>query len=239
MGNWHNNHQIQSLQQQPSRIHTNSRYPIIGISQKDKPSTKPTEDLLTSPFETPLPAPAADIAAPPIPPNPQKDAILSALSQTLTQQIRSTYDSNMGAIPSLRAQQSALQSTLTAISNEISQLNDLQVLLSSNEAILHKAMHDADQVMEDAKHRKVPIVDEVLVAPTIVAGQLYALVADERSIEDCRSVLSRALDRGRIAPDVWAKVFLIFFFSPLLFPLPPMLSPFIIFLPVETNELSS
>lgn len=224
MENWHNKYHLQSLQQQSSGIHTDSRFPIIGISQKNKPSTKPMEDLLTSPFETPLPAPAADVAPPPIPPNPQKDAILSALSQTLTQQIRSTYDSNMGAIPPLRAQQSALQSTLTAINNEISQLNDLQVLLSSNEAILHKAMHNADQVMEDAKHRKIPGVDEVLVAPTIVAGQLYALVADQRSIEDCRGVLGRALDRGRIAPEVWAKVLFSFpfFLLSLSFPSYPL-----------------
>ena len=60
--------------------------------------------------------------------------------------------------------------------------------------------------MEDAKHRKVPGVDEVLVVPTVVAGQLYELVADERSLEECRGVLAKALDRGRVGGDVWAKV---------------------------------
>lgn len=67
-------------------------------------------------------------------------------------------------------------------------------------------MRDADGVMEAAKHRKVPGVDEVLVAPTVVAGQLYELVADERSLEECRAVVGKALDRGRIGGDVWAKV---------------------------------
>lgn len=66
-------------------------------------------------------------------------------------------------------------------------------------------MRDADKVMEDAKHRKVPGVDEVLVAPTVVAGQLYELVADERSLEECRAAVGKALDRGRIGGDVWAK----------------------------------
>jgi ESCRT-I complex subunit TSG101 len=112
----------------------------------------------------------------------------------------------MATIPPLRAQQSALHTTLSAMNREISQLNDLQSLLNSNETILHQAMRDADQVMEDAKHRKVPSVDDVLVAPTVVARQLYELVADETSLEECRGVVGRALDRGRIGGDVWAKV---------------------------------
>lgn len=112
----------------------------------------------------------------------------------------------MSAIPPLRAQQTALTSTLNAVNTEISQLNDLEKLLSSNEAILHQAMRDADKVLEDAKRREVPKIDEVLVAPTLVAGQLYEAVAEQRAIEDCRGLLGRALDKGRIGGAVWAKV---------------------------------
>ena len=167
---------------------------------------KLTEDLLTSPFETPLPAITTNIAPPPIPPNPEKDALLAALSQTLTQQIHSTHAANVTAIPPLQAQQAALHATLAAFNREIAQLNNLDPLLASNEEILHQAMRDADKVMEDAKHRDVPAVDDVLVAPTVVAGQLYELVADERSLEECRRVVGKALDRGRIGGDIWAKV---------------------------------
>ena len=60
--------------------------------------------------------------------------------------------------------------------------------------------------MEEAKHREVPAAEDVLVAPTVVAGQLYELVAEVRSIEDCRAVLARALDKGRLGGDIWAKV---------------------------------
>ena len=88
----------------------------------------------------------------------------------------------------------------------MTQLNELETLLSSNEAILHQAMRDADKVLDDAKRRTVPNIDEVLVAPTIVAGQLYANVAEERAIEDSRAVLGKALDRGRISGGLWAKV---------------------------------
>ncbi|KAL8767996.1 MAG: hypothetical protein Q9209_005667 [Squamulea sp. 1 TL-2023] len=172
---------------------------------QNPPKPKPQEDLLTSPFETALPAPVADIAPPPIPPNPQKDALLHALSQTLTQQIQSTYESNMSAIPPLRAQQAALNEALNSINQEITQLNDLQGLLDSNEKILRQAMLDADKVLEDAKRRDVPAVEEVLVAPTVVAGQLYENVVEERVLEECRTVVGKALDKGRVGGDVWAK----------------------------------
>ncbi|KAI4202666.1 MAG: hypothetical protein LQ346_001928 [Caloplaca aetnensis] len=111
----------------------------------------------------------------------------------------------MSAIPPLRAQQAALNETLASINREMSQLSDLQALLDSNEKILRQAMHDADKVLEDAKRRDVPAVEEVLVAPTVVARQLYENVVEERVLEECRAVIGKALDKGRIGGDVWAK----------------------------------
>ena len=67
-------------------------------------------------------------------------------------------------------------------------------------------MRDSDKVLEDAKRRTVPNIDDVLVAPTVVAGQLYQSVAEERAIEESRGVLGRALDKGKIGGGVWAKV---------------------------------
>ncbi|KAL9635015.1 MAG: hypothetical protein Q9164_003734 [Protoblastenia rupestris] len=192
----------QQQQKQQQQQQQTQRHPPT-TSQPSKP--KPPEDLLTSPFETALPVQSNNTAPPPIPPNPQKDALLSALSHTLTQQMQATHTSNMSAIAPLRAQQAALTSTLNAVNREISQLNDLEAMLSSNEAILHQAMRDADKTLEDAKRRKVPNVDDVLVAPTVVAGQLYQAVAGEKAIEDCRGVLGKALDKGRIGGVVWAK----------------------------------
>lgn len=68
-------------------------------------------------------------------------------------------------------------------------------------------MRDADGVIEEAKRRKDPPgVDEVLVAPTVVGGQLYELCAEERALEEARGVIGRGLDRGRVGVEVWAKV---------------------------------
>ena len=193
----------QMLYQQPHPQASFQQHLQQQSTQLQKPV--PSLDLLTSPFEAALPVQPTRVAPPPIPPNPQKDALLSALGQTLAEEVRSTYASNMSAISPLKAQQAALTTTLNNINKEISQLDELERLLSSNEAILHQAMRDADKVLEDAKRRQVPNVDEVLFAPTVVARQLYEAVADERAIEDCRTLLGKALDKGRIGSGVWAK----------------------------------
>ena len=198
--------QPQSHPQLPPKQNQQQTFSQPQPSRQSVSKPNPPDDLLTSPFEKAPPPQPTNIAPPPIPPNPHKDALLSALSQTLTQQINSTYASNLSALPPLRAQQTALTATLNAINAEMTQLNELETLLSSNEAILHQAMRDADKVLDDAKRRKVPNIDEVLVAPTIVAGQLYANVAEERAIEDSRAVLGKALDKGRIGGGLWAKV---------------------------------
>jgi len=90
--------------------------------------------------------------------------------------------------------------------SELSELQQLDATLSSNEKILHEALREADVVKESVGQRKAPTVDEVLVAPTVVGEQLYGLVADERGIADAMFVLSRALDKGRIEGDVFVKV---------------------------------
>ncbi|KAL9595885.1 MAG: hypothetical protein Q9179_004811 [Wetmoreana sp. 5 TL-2023] len=192
-------------QQQPGHLQSQQLL-YQPAAQQAPPKPKPQEDLLTSPFENTLPASTVDVEPPPIPPNPHKDALLQALSQTLTQQVQSAHASNMSAIPPLRAQQVALNETLSKINQEISQLSDLEGLLDSNEKILRQAMLDADQVLEDAKKKDVPAVEEVLVAPTVVAGQLYECVIEERVLEECRTVVGKALDKGRVGGDVWAKV---------------------------------
>jgi ESCRT-I complex subunit TSG101 len=70
-------------------------------------------------------------------------------------------------------------------------------------------MRKADEVIASAVDREVPGVDEVLVAPTVVGGQLYELICEERAVGDAMFVLGRALERERIGVDVFLKVCLI------------------------------
>jgi ESCRT-I complex subunit TSG101 len=141
-----------------------------------------------------------------VPPNPEKDALLQALSQTFVSQIQQTVSSNMAAVAPLRAQQAALQTAYSRLQAELGELQQLDEALASNEQVLKGATVEADRVMEDARRRQAPDVDDVLVAPTMVGGQLYTLAAEEKGIADALFVLGRALDKGRVSADVFVKV---------------------------------
>lgn len=164
---------------------------------------------MTDPLDVTLPSQqgsAAPVPAPPIPPNPEKDALLNALSETLRAQIHQTISQNAAAIPALEAQGVALQQAQQRMEHELYQLEELDRMLVSNEQTLQDSTREADRVMDGAGQREVPSVDEVLVAPTIVGEQLYHLVAEERSISDAMFLLTRALDKGRVPGDVFIKV---------------------------------
>lgn len=185
-----------------------TQYLPQSTSQLPQRPKKPIPDLLDAPLDVTLPSQSgqsAPIPAPPIPPNPEKDALLTALSSTLVAQLRQTITDNTNAIASLQAQQFALREAHGRLQAELDQLQQLDAALASNEQILRNAMVEADRVMEEARTRKVPDVDDVLVAPTLVGGQLYSLCAEEMACADALFVLGRALDRGRVGADVFVK----------------------------------
>lgn len=174
------------------------------------PKPKPViPDIMDSPLDVTLPSQSGalpSVPAPPIPPNPEKDALLNALRSTFYAQVNQIIASNTAAIAPLQAQQEALRASHARLQAEMNELQTLDAALASNEQILVEAMREADRVMEEAKRRKVPDVDEVLVAPAVVGGQLYNLCAEERALEDALFVLGRALDKGRVGADVFVKV---------------------------------
>ncbi|KAI9835039.1 MAG: hypothetical protein M1819_002591 [Sarea resinae] len=170
-------------------------------------SPKPAEDLLSSPLSIPMASQDKDgsLPAPPIPPNPEKDALLAALSSTLRQHISQSIGQAQSVIPSLEIQEDALRQASQNMQAEMSALQSLDSMLLHNEKILHGSMHEADHVISSAGTRSAPGVDEVLVAPTIVGGQLYELCAEEGALADAMFVLGRGLDRGRVPCETFVK----------------------------------
>jgi ESCRT-I complex subunit TSG101 len=203
----------QQYQQPPLRAYPQQPYPQhqqhAQPPQQAPPPPKPPVDLLDDSLEVTIPSQSgsqAPLPVPPVPPNPEKDALLRVLSQTLVAQIRQTVTSNASAVTPLRAQQAALQTAYSRLQAELGELQQLDAALASNEQILKGAMVEADRVMEDARRRQAPDIDDVLVAPTLVGGQLYTLAAEEKGIADALFVLGRALDKGRVGADVFVKV---------------------------------
>lgn len=77
-------------------------------------------------------------SVPPVPPNPEKDALLSALSSTLVASTRRTVEQNLAAVSPLQAQQAALQTARAKLTAELEQMGQLEKALERNEGILRE-----------------------------------------------------------------------------------------------------
>jgi ESCRT-I complex subunit TSG101 len=172
---------------------------------KSRPAHRNIPNLLDTPADLILPQPS-DLPVPPVPPNPEKDQLLQSLGVALFQQRQASQSQSQSSLHSLEAHHNALSNATSRLQGEIEAMEELSASLTSNEKILKASMQKADQVMADAQRKAVPRVDEVLVAPTTVATQLYDLVAEERAIGDAIFILARAMDKGRVGMDVFLKV---------------------------------
>ncbi|KAK2012732.1 UEV-domain-containing protein [Colletotrichum eremochloae] len=172
--------------------------------QKQIVKPAPPPDLLDEPLTLSIPSPSS-VPAPPIPPNPEKDALLHQLAQTLYSLRQRSRQQDETSMAGLQAQRTAMASAFSTLQSEIGTLSQTSALLQSNANILVEALRKADSVIEGSSRQTAPDIDELLVAPTVVANQLYALVAEEKAIGDTIFVLGRAVERGRISPVVFAK----------------------------------
>lgn len=185
---------------------------------------KPPQDLMDEPLTVSVPS-ANLPAPPPIPPNPEKDALLRQLASTLFSLRQQARQQNESSLAGLHAQRNAMLAALQNLQNDLAALNPVYSMVASNSAILQSSIQNADAVIADyatapsaaevaagadptttiTTRKPPPAIDELLVAPTLVANQLYDVVAEERALGDAIFVLGRAVERGRITPAVFAK----------------------------------
>ncbi|KAJ5106091.1 hypothetical protein NUU61_003438 [Penicillium alfredii] len=192
------------------------------------PRQAETPDLLTSPFELELPSFAPVGPAPPIPPNPEKDALLHTVSQSLGETLRAHATQSDIAAQSLVSQSRSLHAALATLQGEVTAINALHATLQLNTAVLQQSIHRADATINDAQARSasvstsgapststtaipsdhpsgLPPIDDVLVAPTVVGKQLYDLVAEEQGLQQALYALQAALVRGVTGVDSWSR----------------------------------
>jgi ESCRT-I complex subunit TSG101 len=168
----------------------------------------PVIDLLSSPLDVTLPTQTGSFSplpAPPIPPNPEKDALLTAVSHMLVSQTKRTVETNIAAIQPLIAQNQALLDAHATLSAELEHLHTLSTIIDSNERVLRGALGEAETIMQNAAKQRRPEVDELLVCPTVVGSQLYTLVAEEKACQDTRVALGRGLDKGRVSTEIFVR----------------------------------
>ncbi|KAK8848908.1 UEV domain-containing protein [Apiospora arundinis] len=183
-------------QQQPPMHH---QPPI-----QPKPKPPPPPDIMDEPLTLALPSPS-NIPPPPIPPNPEKDALLRQLASTLYTLRMRARQQNESSLAGLTAQRNAMLAAAQNLQSDASNLAPLSAMLSSNTSVLQSSLHEADRVISNSRTQTPPGIDELLVAPTVVGNQLYEVIAEERTLGDTIFMLGRAVERGRIAPTVFAK----------------------------------
>ncbi|KAF2214953.1 hypothetical protein CERZMDRAFT_66191 [Cercospora zeae-maydis SCOH1-5] len=207
-------HHPQHLPQYGPPAHAQQRpYAQQQPSPYQHPPSQPPQpkraapDLLTDPFDVAMPGPEVqqNMPAPPIPPNPEKEHLLQALSSTLVQQAQQKVNQNLSAIAPLEAQQQAIYAAQQRLDGEIRQLEQLEKALTNNESILHRSIQDCDRTIATARSKKQPPIDDVLIAPTMVANQLWTLCAEEAACREAMYVLQKANDRGRVSGDVFIR----------------------------------
>lgn len=206
-----------------SRPSTHYAHPAHQTPLQPEQPRKKTEtpDLLTSPFDLEHLAPSSSSGiAPPIPPNPEKDALLRSLSQALTQNLQSNVSQANSGLQALQSQFKALYAAMDTLQREHRVLAGFYSDLHANSAILQLSLNRANNVIADAKARSsgtdpstsaqdvpdIPPIDEVLVAPTIVGKQLYDLIADERGIQRAIYALQAGLVKGRVGIETWTRL---------------------------------
>ncbi|KAI2468012.1 UEV-domain-containing protein [Annulohypoxylon bovei var. microspora] len=166
----------------------------------------PPPDLMDEPFSLALHSSSAtNLPPPPIPPNPEKDALLRQLASTLYSLRQRARSQNETSLVGLAAQRNAMLAALQNLQSDSASLTPLTSMLASNTSILQNSLQEADRVISSAQTREPPPIDDLLVAPTVAANQLYDVVAEERALGDAIFVLGRAVERGRISPAVFAK----------------------------------
>ncbi|KAK0665436.1 UEV domain-containing protein [Cercophora samala] len=180
--------------------------PFQQQQQPPPPQPKPPVPDIMDSEDLTLSIPTTNTSAPPIPPNPEKDALLHQLASTLFSLRQQARDQNNSSLAGLQSQRQAMAAASQRMQAESAQLSQLSNLLTSNTAILQDSLRKADGVIENSSRLPEPNIDELLVAPTVVGNQLYDLVAEERALADAIFVLGRAVERGRIAPQTFAKM---------------------------------
>ncbi|OJJ44421.1 hypothetical protein ASPZODRAFT_71772 [Penicilliopsis zonata CBS 506.65] len=217
----------QPTQQQQQQLPPHYPHQTQPVQPAPPPSKVETPDLLTSPFELELPSFAPSGPVPPIPPNPQKDALLHAVARTVTETLQSNVAQSKCAAQSLTSQSQSLLAAIATLQGEMAALQSFHSTLQSNTSILQQFIRRADGVIAEAQARisspapppssaasapdgpssstGLPPIDDLLVAPTVVGKQLYDLVAEERGIEQAIYALQAALVRGIIGVETWSR----------------------------------
>ncbi|KAI5299900.1 hypothetical protein KEM55_001117 [Ascosphaera atra] len=110
-------------------------------------------DQFTDPFDTdPLSSrETVNIAPPPLPPNPQKSALLNTLSEALAQHLQANISEKASGLGLLSSQADAMRIADIALQDEVARATELRDVINGNVDILKEGLAKADEVIRNAK----------------------------------------------------------------------------------------
>ncbi|KAK6332494.1 hypothetical protein TWF730_004160 [Orbilia blumenaviensis] len=193
--------QLQPLQQplQPSKLPQRSQSQRTPINILD-------DDNGITPSKIPSSStPSSSTIPPPLPRNPEKDRLITQISQILQQKAEAAASRTAASLEQTTSQAEAMAKTEAYMERERIELIRINDVCEKDQRILNERIAMADELIREVAGREAPNIDGVVVAPTVVHNQLYELVTDDMAIEDTIYVLGKALDKERITLDVFLK----------------------------------
>ncbi|KAI7901444.1 Vps23 core domain-containing protein [Cokeromyces recurvatus] len=128
----------------------------------------------------------------------KEDDIQKALYRKVTERLQHYNVSISGDMDKLLIQNRQLNEGELCIEQEFRALNDIKDRLKYNNSILEKGLKEIDPIIERVNSMPDVQVDETICGTTVVANQLFELVADDNAISDTVYFLAKALNSERI-----------------------------------------
>ncbi|KAK6507289.1 hypothetical protein TWF481_005734 [Arthrobotrys musiformis] len=210
--------QVTQQQQRPISIHgypphqlpapigpSNLNPQSTTLPQRSQSQRKPFNILDADDTTSLLPSPSKPAIPPPLPPNPEKDKLITEISKILHQKSEAAVHKTAASLEQTASQAEAMAKTEAYMERERIELIRINDVCEKDQRILNERIAMADELIREVRDREAPNIDAVVVAPTVVHNQLYELVTDDMAIEDTIYVLGKALDKERITLDVFLK----------------------------------
>ncbi|KAK6513335.1 hypothetical protein TWF281_004966 [Arthrobotrys megalospora] len=189
----------------PSNLNPQQQQPSPSLPQRSQSQRRPQFNILDSDDAGMLPIPTTKSVPPPLPPNPEKDRLITEIAKILQSKADAASSKTMSSLEQTSSQAEAMAKTEAYMERERIELIRINDVCEKDQRILNERIGMADELIREVRDREAPNIDAVVVAPTVVHNQLYELVTDDMAIEDTIYVLGKALDKERITLDVFLK----------------------------------
>lgn len=151
------------------------------------------------------PSQAQNQTPPPPPPNPERMRTIEEFEKALAEAEAELTREREVDNHALEHTEQALSWIAGELQDQKAQLERINKGCKDNQQILTDKIAQAQNLIQEAKNRRIPNVDDVVCAENVVYNQLYTLVAEDNAIDDTVYVLASALDRDKIQLETFIK----------------------------------